>query len=402
MSARRIRKLLAVATSVAAALFIFAISRTASAYPWMIRHEYTQCSNCHADPAGGGLLNTYGRAQGEILMRMRYGSPPDDEPGPLSEPLWGLLKQPPNVLVGGSARYAYLRTIPLAGESQGRFILMQADLLGQYSLGRFRTNASVGYVSEGGNGAALSRSDADKIVSRVHWVGVDLGKHDEVLVRAGRMNLPFGIRSIEHTRLVRRETRTDINASQQYGVAADYHRGALRGGVMAIAGNFAVSPDRFRSRGYAGYAEYAPLPALALGVSSMAVRTELDLPLLTPTWRHAHGPFVRYSPFRAVVLTGEFDFLHTSQPTPGGTFFGGVGMVNIDAEPIQGFHLGSTFEAVTRDFDARASTQIWGSAWWFFLPHADLRFDAISNSTAIPGGGTSKVLSALVQVHVYL
>ena len=72
----RLRAILALAASFAAALFVLLLSRTAAAYPWMIRHEYTQCANCHADPAGGGLLNTYGRAQGEILMRMRYGSPP--------------------------------------------------------------------------------------------------------------------------------------------------------------------------------------------------------------------------------------------------------------------------------------------------------------------------------------
>lgn len=401
MSRRRVRSLLAIAAGLAAALFVLAATRPAAAYPWMIRHAYTQCANCHADPAGGGLLNTYGRAQGEILMRMRYGSPPSEEPGALAEPLLGLLKQPRNLLIGGSGRYAYLRSIPLAGESQGRFILMQADLLGQYSLGRFRSNASVGYVSEGGNAAAVTIGEAGKLVSRVHWVGVDLGKHDEVLVRAGRMNLPFGIRSIEHTLFVRRETRTDINTGQQYGLAADYHRGPVRAGVMAIAGNFAVSPDQFRSRGYAGYAEYAVLPALALGVSSMAVRTELDLPLLTPTWRHAHGVFARYSPFRALVVNGELDFLHTSQPTPGSTFFGGVGMVNVDLEPIQGLHVGPTLEVLARDFDQRASYGVWASAWWFFLPHADLRFDAISNSIAIPGG-TSRIVSAIAQVHVYL
>jgi len=401
VSTRKLRSGLALVVALAAVIFIVASARTASAYPWMIRHEYTQCSNCHADPAGGGLLTTYGRAQGEILMRMRYGSPPDKEPGPFAEPLWGLLKQPRDLLVGGSARYAYLRSIPENGESQGRFILMQADLLGQYSIGRVRTNASVGFVSEGGNAAAVTSGEGAKVVSRVHWVGVDLGKHDEVLVRAGRMNLPFGIRSIEHTRFVRRETRTDLNTGQQYGLAADYHRGPLRGGVMAIAGNFAISPDRFRSRGYAGFAEYALSPSLALGVSSMAVRTELDLPLLTPTWRHAHGPFVRYSPVRAVVVSGELDFLHTSQPTPGSTFFGAVSMLNVDVEPIQGLHVGSTFEVVTRDFDEPAATGLWGSLWWFFLPHADVRFDAISNTLPIPGG-SSRILSALTQIHVYL
>src|SRR5262245_28537567 len=99
----------------------------------MIRHGYTQCATCHADPVGGGLLNPYGRAQGEILLRMRYGAVPDHEPGRNAEPLWGLIAPPKELLVGASLRSAYVRSIPLHGASQGRFIVMQSDLLGQLS-----------------------------------------------------------------------------------------------------------------------------------------------------------------------------------------------------------------------------------------------------------------------------
>ena len=376
-------------------------SSRADAYPWMIRHGYSQCATCHADPAGGGLLNAYGRAQGEILMRMRYGSPPDREPGPFSEPAFGLVQPPRELLVGGATRWAYVRRMPEQGDASGRFILMQADLLGQYALGRLRANASAGFVSEGGNAAAITRGADEKIVSRVHWVGVDLGPKNEFLVRAGRMNVPFGLRSIEHTLFARTETRTDINTGQQYGVEVDYHRGPLRAAAMAIAGNFLVSPDQFRSRGWAGFAEYALDPTLTVGVSSMATRSTLDLALLTPTWRHAHGAFARYSPWRPVVASAEWDFLHTSQPTPGRTLFGGVGMFTIDIEPTQGIHVGPTLEVLARDFDDRASYGAWASAWWFFLPHADLRLDVINHSFAIPGG-TTRVLSGIAQVHFYL
>jgi hypothetical protein len=336
MKGTRRRLPFAVALSfVANLVVVFATSR-AEAYPWMIRHGYTQCANCHADPEGGGLLNAYGRAQGEILMRTRYGSEPDREPGPMAEPAWGLFDTPRDLLLGADGRIAYLRTIPLSGQAQGRFILMQADAEAQYSVGRLRANASIGYVSEGGNGAAVTRSLDGKLVSRVHWVGVDVGKHDEVLVRAGRMNIPFGIRSIEHTLFVRRETRTDTNTGQQYGVEVDYHRGPIRAGLLGIAGNFLLSPDKFRSRGYAALVEYAFTPTLAVGASSMAVNTQLDVTLLTTkSWRHSHGVFARYSPFRAAVVSAELDFLHTSQPRPGKINTGGVGMLNVDLEPIQ-------------------------------------------------------------------
>ena len=387
---------------VLAGLLVFLAPSRAEAYPWMIRHGYTQCANCHADPAGGGLLNEYGRVQGEILMRTRYGSEPDHEPGPLAEPAFGLLELPKDLLIGADTRLAYIRSVPLQGKAQGRFLLMQADAEAQYSIGRFRANASLGYVSEGGNGAALSRSVDGKLVSRLHWVGVDLGKHDEVLVRAGRMHVPFGIRSIEHTRFVRRETRTDTNSSQQYGIEVDYHRGPIRAGVEGIAGNFLVSPDKFRSRGYSAYAEYAFFSTLAAGVSSSALNTQLDLTLLTKSWRHAHGLFARYSPLRPVVVTAELDYLHTSQPRPGKITSGAVGMLSADVEPIQGVHLGPTLEMAARDFGQSASYGLWGSAWWFFLPHADVRFDTIYNVFPTPDGAATKIVTAVLQIHAYL
>jgi len=78
---RRVRsralRLLSWATFVAVLLLG---SRPASAYPWMIRHQYQGCVPCHADPSGAGLLTEYGRAMGENVLRTRYGSPPPDEP----------------------------------------------------------------------------------------------------------------------------------------------------------------------------------------------------------------------------------------------------------------------------------------------------------------------------------
>jgi hypothetical protein len=55
------------------ALFIALFPSRAHAYSWMIKHGYSGCPVCHADPSGGELLTTYGRAQSELLLRMHYG-----------------------------------------------------------------------------------------------------------------------------------------------------------------------------------------------------------------------------------------------------------------------------------------------------------------------------------------
>src|SRR5450432_266749 len=57
------------------ALFVSFFPSRAHAYSWMIKHGYSGCPVCHADPSGGELLTAYGRAQSDLLLRMRYGKP---------------------------------------------------------------------------------------------------------------------------------------------------------------------------------------------------------------------------------------------------------------------------------------------------------------------------------------
>ncbi len=401
------RRLFLAVVALAAALLWLAPGE-ASAYPWMIRHEYTACAQCHTDPSGGGILTPYGRAQGEILLRQQWGRDPDAEPGKVADFMFGAFKVPDALLLQGDVRSLFLQVVPFKGKAPDpRFILMQADMAAQVTASRFRANGSLGFAHEGALGASITRGDTsdarqlNRLVSRVHWVGVDLGAENEVLLRAGRMNVPFGIRSLEHTLWTRKETRSDINDAQQYGLAVSYNSGKFRGELMGIAGNFMISPDKVRSRGYAGYAEYALGPKMAIGLSSTLTYTQQDLLLQTKGIRQSHGIFIRSSPTKKVVLMTEIDLLHTTLTTPGA-----VGLVNatqIDFEPITGLHFGGTFEARQRSFSSEASSVGgWLSAWWFFAPHTDIRVDGILQSLSTPGGSSTGVTSILAQLHVYL
>ncbi len=377
----------------------------ARAYAWMIRHGYTACAQCHADPSGGGVLTPYGRAQGEISLRQQWGRDPDAEPGKVADFMFGAFKLPDPLLLQGDVRSLLLQVVPSKGEAPpARVILMQADLAGQVKAGRFRVNGSLGYVHEGALAASLTKGENDRVISRVHWLGLDLGEDNPVLLRVGRMHLPFGVRSLEHTLWTRKETRSDINDAQQYGIAASYNSGKVRGEAMLILGNFLMSPDNFRSRGYSAYAEYALAETAAIGLSSMITYSARDPQLIAEAVRHSHGIFARYAPEKRFVLTTEFDLLHTSSPTPGQVSFGAVGHAQIDMEPVQGIHFGLTLEARQRSFDReRASKGVWASAWWFFAPHADLRLDAIFQSVSIPDSPTSVgATSLLAQLHSYL
>lgn len=380
-------------------------SRKASAYPWMIRHHYAGCVPCHADPSGAGLLTEYGRAQGEILLRTRYGGPKAEEAGPAARFLWGV-PSPDWLLLGGSFRNG----VQIGSGMEPRFLQMEADLKAQVSAGRFRAYGSVGYMNKGAKPAQLTQGLSNNAVSREHWLGVDLGEDKQFLLRAGRIDIPFGVRADEHEFFVRstQVTRTNINESQQHGVAFSFNGSYARGEVMALLGNYQMNPDLFRERGYAGFLEFSLAPSVALGVSSMLTYASMDYQNQTPnTLRQLHGAFARLAPVEALVIMAEGDaMIIKSDPAAGGigggTSPGFVSMLQADVEPVQGLHLIATGEAWVMGSYAGMSTaksfSAWGSVLWFFAPHADVRFDFVA--TSIMNSAVSYYF--LPQLHVYL
>ncbi len=397
-------------------------SRPASAYPWMIRHEYQGCVPCHADPSGAGLLTEYGRAMGENVLRSRYGSKPPDEPPGYSRFLFGV-PTPDGLLLGGSLRGGIQLMKNPGSPFTSKLLEMEADLKAQVTVSRFRAYGSLGYMHEGAQPTQITDRPNDNLVSREHWVGADLGDDKQWLLRAGRIDLPFGIRFDEHDLLVRTSTlpggtRTNINDSQQHGVAASYSGQIVRGELMAILGNYQIGPDAYRERGYAGFVELSLKPWAAAGVSSMVTYAQTDFQMSTPhTIRQLHGLFTRLAPKQPLVILAEADaYILTTDASStgsGGTSPGMVGALQADIEPTQGVHLVVTGETWLQS-NIPATTGLapashgggggltklfgaWAGLLWFFAPHADVRFDFVL-STA---NGTASFFF-LPQLHVYL
>src|SRR5207245_2116777 len=134
-----------------------------------------------------------------LLLRTRYGSADADDTTPAGEFLFGVVPLPESVLLGGDARGLYVRVKPEGLPPASQLIAMQADVAGQATVGRLRVLASVGYADEGALPAAITKKPEHNIVSRNHWLGVELGRDRDWLLRIGRLNLPFGIRNVEHT-----------------------------------------------------------------------------------------------------------------------------------------------------------------------------------------------------------
>lgn len=386
----RLRVLLGLVCFVAA----FSASRPANAYPWMIRHDYTGCATCHVDPSGGGVLTEYGVTQGDVLLRTHYSAHGAEEQSPAAGFLWGAVRPPAWFLPSGAVRTLALLSKQGNSGFSSDFIVMQADLRAAIVSGGFRAYASVGYVSSEGSAAALSGG----IVSREHWLGWAFGPDAALLLRAGRIDLPFGLRQIEHTLFVRQSTRTDLNDTQQHGVALAYSAGSFRAELMAIAGNYQVSPDAYRERGYSGYAELAPRSNAAFGVSSLVTHAARDLYTRLPDTRQAHGVFGRWAPVKPLVLLAEADLLHHSVTSATGY----ATLLQADVEPVQGVHLTAAGENQRLGGTSTdTSWSAWLGAGWFFAPHADVRFDFQKQSLAL-GRSNLPATALMLQAHVYL
>ena len=387
-----------------AVIVLIGWERPAEAFPWMLRHDYKVCNTCHADPSGGGLLTQYGRGMEETLVRSYFGKHTGEEdPGKLGNFMFGAFDLPESLLLQGDARG--LNVIDTASPSQPyKFWLMQANLSGQLTVSRFRVNGDIGLGAPGSAlASSVTRGTDYRLISRQFWAGLDLGSDNQFLLRAGRINVPYGLRMIEHTSFVRTATRTDINASQEFGVTLAYTGEKLRGEAMAIAGNFQIHPDDYRERGYSAYLEYAVGDNFTLGGTSLITHANNDIQLATPLWRQAHGLFGRWAPAKSVVIMAESDLLLFSQPAPSATSaainnFGNASFLQIDLEPWQGLHFMPTGEVyVNKAAQPGMSFAGWASLAWFFAPHFDMRLDGIFKSSS---GSFSTTL--LGQLHFLL
>ena len=372
-------------------------SSSAHAYAWMIRHGFAECGGCHVDPMGGETLTGMGRVTGQTLMTSDFGG---TSPSDAAMYLYGV-KEPDNVRLGGSFRVLSIYDFDTNNPT---IFPMQADMYGAGFFGNFVLALSVG-VSRASNRYEHSSKaklfgnieDRDFIgVSRNHWLGYKFNK--ELMVRIGRINLPFGIRTPDHTMWVRSETLTDRESDQQHGASIVYSSGQFRGELMGSAGNYQIE-QQFRAYGYSGYLEYLFDTNLALGVSSMLLYSQKE-PLTTndlitsyqrAVLRTNHGLTARYVPIKPLVVLAEADMLKKT-----GAGLGYVGFATFDLEPLRGLHLALTGEMLNRgkpnteelsegatvdlEGPGRGETRLglWGTINWFLLPHLDLRVDLVA------------------------
>jgi hypothetical protein len=382
----------------------------ASAYPWLINHGYAKCAACHVDPSGSGQLTQYGAALQDQAVRW-HADPKElesGEPSPLSAPLFGA-PQPEWLNVSGNVRFGGMATSTTDKPTQPSVfpILMASDVYATFNFAPVVAHLSLGYGYNAtralvGPGAAVVAGD-HALMSREHWLGVKF-LDDALVVRAGRMPLPFGLRNYEHISWVRQATRSDVNVGQQQGLSVAWQNDLFRTEVMAIAGNYQVRPDAYRERGYAGIFEWAAQEKLALGLSSKLTYAANDFSTQTSSssLRNEHGVFARYAPAEWLALLFEGDALVATLDKT--TSVGGVGWLQADVQPVQGIHIQPALETLYRGDGTEGVPAVggWLSFAWYPLVHTELRLDNYVRQSTPSTGSAPAELASLLQLHLYL
>jgi hypothetical protein len=400
---------------------------TAQAYPWMIRHEYTGCGVCHVDPSGAGLLTDYGRAQNVLLMQMNtpwLPIPKNDEVPKYAGFAFGAFPMPDWLLAQVTFRGAefWLSATtpgqngqPSVTATQQMFIMMLLDARAEIKFGIFRAAGSIGWGTTPFTLPATIVSNADatsELLSRDYWVGLQFD--DSTLLRVGRINLPYGLRNVEHTAWVRNNTLTDINYSQQSGISLAFDNGHVRTEVMAILGNLNISPDAYRQRGFSGLVEVPVAPRATVGFSALITRAELSLipppphpdgspgqPGL-PGLRQDYALFGRWAPIEPIVFMVEGDLFFNNNLGSGVVQSNGATWLQMDWEPIQGIHFAPAVETLNTYGVSGTGIGTWMTIDWFCLPHTDIRLDGVYRYEPNGSGPATNVFSFLVQLHTFL
>jgi hypothetical protein len=340
----------------------------------------SRCTSCHHSPAGGGLLNDYGRDEaGDTISRGGDG-----------RFLHGLWTPPRWLQLGGDLR----------GASAVRYRDRDRELLA------FPMQAEA-YVRAGGerisvNLAAGLRGGArdpqpplvERIVSREHYAMYQ--RESGAYVRAGRFFPVFGLRSQDHTAYVRRYLGFHT-LEEPYGVGAGLHGDTWE----AHASAFVPRPIEIlgagpRARGAALYVEHRRCDQLALAGQARIAVTAQDR-------RVAAGAILKqWLPAAGVLVLAELDVQH--QSFTGGAAPGRLqlaGYAGASKHVARGVMLGAALHRWQPDLTLRSSRDALElNVQYFPRAHVELHLLARLATEAEALGDPG--LLTLLQLHYYL
>lgn len=201
-------------------IFVVASAQMALAFPGSVRWGYANCSTCHYNVAGGGILTPYGRQLSRELLSTWSG---EREP----EFAYGKPSLPPWLALGGDIEY-----LALSKAHGGAVRLVQADLEGAVTHGRMLAVATIG------TGADAGGAMGDGLMSRRHYLQLTLNPY--LSVRAGRFLPNYGVWNGDASTATRRGLGLDHDT---YNVEANWITERFNASVTGIVAGAGGGPN---------------------------------------------------------------------------------------------------------------------------------------------------------------
>ena len=366
-------------------LVVMGSGGAAFAYPqFQLSTGNVRCNQCHFAPAGGGLLNNYGRSEaGDTISSGGNGA--------FLHGLW----EPPSWLALG----ADFRLAEAANNEQGpngvdsAFFPMQADLYVHIRAGHFDL-AFTGGVR--GSERPVDPSFASRLISQEHYLMWSEGPTGWY-VRAGRFFAPFGLRLVEHTAYVERFLGFNL-LEETYNLSGGYVGDDWELHLTAFIPDFVRDAVGERGSGGAAYFERRQGRNFAWGAQAkVSVGDEQNreiVGLVGKGW--FEGPKIQ--------VLAEADFARLGIDNVAGSRWQFVGYLGAAWRPVRGWMFQLMLERWDEDLAVKgvARDALDLEIQWFPIAHVEVgvygRVQLIG--TGSDDGSPSEVV--LLQAHYYL
>jgi len=374
-----------IGAALAGAAALLAYASPAAAFPaFATLVDGGRCASCHYAPAGGGLLNDWGRDQaGTELALAGDGAF-----------LHGAVTLPDWLAVGGDFRGALLvsdRGVEPEGAVAFSAFPMQVDLRARAAWRGFSASVTAGLRGARSWGESEGAAAAlGYFVSREHyleWAAPSAG----VYVRAGRFYPPQGLRLPDHTLYIRRYTGTNL-LEEPYGVGLS----VLQPKWELHATAFWRTPWRTPvvETGGVVYGE-VHLPFVDVGLTARAGTGGAAARILGGATLRVALPFARAAILAELDTVREWVHGET-----GGARTELVGYAGLHVRPVRGLEVAAWYERYDEALGAPGTARNALGAGVFFHPYAHVEVILQGRWQLVGPGEEARV--ALLQLHYFL
>jgi hypothetical protein len=370
--------------SALAILALVLAAGTADAYPqFTLALGSDRCTACHFSPAGGGLLNDFGRDESGDTLSGRGD-------GRFAHGAW----TPPSWLALGADVRLAAGLKQLADQERELLAFpMQADTYTRIVVSRVSLNLTIGL-----NGAARSRADGANplsyVASRQHYLMYE-SSSGNMTVRAGRFFPVFGVRTQDHTAYPRRymdQSTLEEPYALEVGISGSTWDGHLAG---FIGNPIPFTGAGAKANGATAYVERRFEKSIVAGQARLALTGE--------DRRFAVGAVGKYwleGP--KLMAIAELDVQRQSFPGGGDPRLQLLGFAQLTRMIMPGYMIGAAVQRWSPDLtlggNSRNALQLDVQAfpWAHVEAHLLTRLEATGGDTFDPN------LLVLLQLHYYL